>query len=111
MKVGKLIKSFNSERKKGEGSKSNHSFDLLYQLSYMSVVATAGVPRNQIFERSAKLPCSCAEYFRKVELTSKRLKYDYATACRVVGETIQDEDVKGLLLRFSSSLISGEPEA
>jgi len=96
------------------GSKSSKralSFDLLYQLSYMSVIAAGGVPRNKIFERAARLPCSSAEYFRKIELTCKRLKYDYARACRVIGEAAEEEEIKGLLLRFSSSLISGEPEA
>ncbi len=87
------------------------SFDMFYQLSYMSAIAAAGVPRDQIFERSAGLQCTSAEYFNRVELARKRLKYDYARACRAVGEPLKEEGVKGLLLRFSSSLISGEPEA
>ncbi len=87
------------------------SFDLFYQLSYMSTIASSGVPRDQIFERSAELQCSSAEYFKRVELARKRLKYDYAHACRAVGEPLEEEEVKGLLLRLSSSLISGEPEA
>ncbi len=103
--------------RKGEKGKSKNktnrlmSFDMFYQLSYMSAIAAAGVPRDQIFERSAELQCSSAEYFKRVELARKRLKYDYARACRAVGEPLKEEDVKGLLLRFSSSLISGEPEA
>ncbi len=97
--------------KKKRSNKRALSFDLLYQLSYMAVIAASGVPRNQIFERAATLPCSSAEYFKRIELTSKRLKYDYARACRLVGETAEEEEIKGLLLRFSSSLISGEPEA
>ena len=87
------------------------SFDLFYQLSYMSTIAAAGVPRDLIFDRSAKLECSTAEYFKRVELARQRLKYDYARACRAVGEPLKEEEIKGLLLRFSSSLISGEPEA
>ena len=87
------------------------SFDLYYQLSYMAVIAAGGVPRSHIFERAAKLPCSCADYFNKIELASKKLKYDYARACRVIGDSAEEEEIKGLLLRFSSSLISGEPEA
>ena len=86
-------------------------FDLLYQLSYMSVIAAAGVPRSQIFERSARISCASAEYFRRVELACRRLRYDYAKALRVVGEAAEEEEVKGLLLRFSSSLLSGEPES
>src|SRR4030043_470110 len=77
----------------------------------MSTIAAAGVPRDQVFGRSAELQCSSAEYFKKVELARKRLKYDYARACRAVGEPLKDNEMKGLLLRLSSSLISGEPEA
>jgi len=87
------------------------SFDLFYQLSYMSTIAAAGVPRDLIFSRSAQLDCTSAEYFKRVELARQRLKYDYARACRAVGEPLKEEEVKGLLLRLSSSLISGEPEA
>lgn len=102
---------FGSEGKKKSSSKNMLSFDLLYQLSYMSTIAASGVPRDQIFERSAELKCSSAEYFKRIELARKRLKYDYARACRAVGEPLKENEVKGLLLRFSSSLISGEPEA
>jgi archaeal flagellar protein FlaJ len=102
---------FGSEGKKRKSSKSLLSFDLLYQLSYMSTIAASGVPRDQIFERSAELKCTSAEYFKRIELARKRLKYDYARACRAVGEPVKENEVKGLLLRFSSSLISGEPES
>jgi archaeal flagellar protein FlaJ len=96
---------------KKKSSKSMMNFDLFYQLSYMSTIAASGVPRDQIFERSAELKCSSAEYFKRVELARKRLKYDYSRACRAVGEPCKENEIKGLLLRFSSSLISGEPEA
>ncbi|MBN1177345.1 MAG: archaellar assembly protein FlaJ [Dehalococcoidales bacterium] len=102
---------FGKSGKHKYGGKSLMSFDMFYQLSYMSTIAAAGVPRDQIFERSAELQCTSAEYFKRVELARTRLKYDYARACRAVGEPLKEEDVKGLLLRFSSSLISGEPEA
>lgn len=87
------------------------NFDLFYQLSYMSTIAAAGVPRDMIFNRAARLECTSAEYFKRVELARQRLKHDYARACRTVGEPLKEEEVKGLLLRLSSSLISGEPEA
>jgi len=100
---------------KGAGKSENDgafsTFDLLYQLSYMSVVASAGVPRKHIFGSSSLLTCTTAAYIRKVELTCNRLGYDYAKACRVVGESVKPEEIKGLLLRFSSSLTAGEPEA
>jgi archaeal flagellar protein FlaJ len=91
--------------------KSAFSFDMLYQLSCMSVIAAAGVPRQLIFSYAAKLPCSAAESFKKIQTTCERLKYDYAKACRLVGETTKEEKMRELLLRFSSSLLSGEPEA
>ena len=113
--LGKLIESLTKGvslfgGKKGR-SKVALSFDLLYQLSYMSVIAAGGVLRARIFEGAARLDCSSAQYFRKIELACKRLKYDYAQACRIVGETAPEEEIKGLLLRFSNSLLSGEPEA
>jgi flagellar protein FlaJ len=107
-KLKQLI--FKDGKKKGR-SKGMLSFDMFYQLAYMSTIAAAGVPRDQIFERSSELQCSSAEYFKRIELARKRLKYDYARACRVVGEPLKEEEIKGLLLRFSSSLISGEPES
>jgi flagellar protein FlaJ len=102
---------FKKDAKGKRLGKGTMSFDMLYQISYMSTIAAAGVPRDQIFERSAGLQCSSAEYFKKIELARQRLKYDYARACRAVGEPLKGGDIKGLLLRFSSSLISGEPEA
>jgi flagellar protein FlaJ len=114
MKILEMIKVlpfFNKSTKGNKFGNSAMSFDLFYQLSYMSTIAAAGVPRDQIFERSAELQCSSAEYFKRIDLARKRLKYDYARACRAVGEPAKEEKIKGLLLRFSSSLISGEPEA
>ncbi len=96
--------------KTGKKQSGNHAFDLLYQLSYMSVVANSGAPRAQIFAQAARTGCAAAEYFKKIELASQKLRYDYAKACRIVGEATKDEEMKGLLLRFTSSLLSGEPE-
>ena len=110
-KLRVMFPFFGNEGKKRKSGKSMLSFDLYYQLSYMSTIAASGVPRDQIFERSAEIKCSSAEYFKRVELARKRLKYDYARACRAVGEPLKEPEIKGLLLRFSSSLISGEPEA
>jgi flagellar protein FlaJ len=108
----KLKSLFSLLKGKGNGkSKSLVSFDMLYQLSYMATIASSGVPRDQIFQRAAKLQCSSAEYFNRIELARQRLKYDYARACRAVGEPAKEPEIKGLLLRLSSSLISGEPEA
>lgn len=106
-KSSKAVK--NAARPTGQ-RKNALQFDLLYQLSYMSVIAATGVPRNQIFAHAAQTECATAEHFRKVELACTQLQYDYAKACQIVGETVAEEETKGILLRFSSSLLSGEPE-
>jgi flagellar protein FlaJ len=114
MKIVKMIKALPFFDKGANGKKRGKtalSFDMYYQLSYMSTIAASGVPRDQIFERSSEIQCTSAEYFKRVELARRRLKYDYARACRAVGEPAKDAEMKGLLLRLSSSLISGEPEA
>lgn len=113
MNLGSLGEIFSKGKGKSKGKKTNNAvlrFDLLYQLSYMSVIAASGAPRAQIFAQAARTPCPSAEYFNKIEIASQKLQYDYAKACRIVGESTKDEEMKGLLLRFASSLISGEPE-
>ncbi len=97
-------------RKKGSSSSETLSFDLLYQLSYMSAISAAGIPRSQIFELGSKLPCSSAKYIQEITTLSEQMRYDYAIASRMVGESTKNEAVKSLLLRLASSLASGEPE-
>jgi len=87
------------------------SFDLFYQLAYMSSIAAAGISRSQIFEFASQLPCSSSRYFKEIHLLAKQLRYDYAVACRMVGESTEVESIKSLLLRLASSLGSGEAEA
>lgn len=87
------------------------SFDLFYQLAYMSSIAAAGISRSQIFEFASQLPCSSSRYFKEIHLLAKQMRYDYAVACRMVGESTEVEPIKSLLLRLASSLGSGEAEA
>ncbi|MEE8471160.1 MAG: hypothetical protein V3S51_07510, partial [Dehalococcoidia bacterium] len=87
------------------------TFDLLYQVSYMSAIATAGIPRNKIFEFACQLPCYTSRYFKEIQTLAEKMRYDYATACRKVGETAREEPVRGLLLRWSSAMTAGEAEA
>lgn len=98
-------------RSKPVSDRGYFNFDLMYQLSYLSVIAGARVPRSQIFKRAAQLSGGPAEYFRRVERTRSALGCDYAKSCRIVGEAAGQDDMKALLLRLSSSLVSGEPEA
>jgi archaeal flagellar protein FlaJ len=103
-------KSSHKPSKKGFSDSPTVGVDLLYELSYMSSIATTGLPRREIFELAGQLPCSASQYLREVNLLTNKFRYDYATACRMVGEQVKDETVKSLFLRLSSSLSSGEKE-
>jgi flagellar protein FlaJ len=85
-------------------------YDLVAQLTYMSALATANVGRENLFQKTAELGYSTSGYFHRVHLVAQRLNYDYARACQLVADATDNEAVRSLLLRFSSSLASGEPE-
>ncbi len=104
-------KKDSSNKYKGSVNRDYLSYDLLYQLAYMSSVAAAGIPRSQIFEFASQLPCSSSRYFAEIHNLAKKMRYDYAAACRIVGESTKEEQVKSLLLRLSSSMGSGEAES
>ena len=80
------------------------AFDLVTQLTYMSAIATAGVSRAQLFEHTSNLGYSTSILFRRIHWAAQRLNYDYAQACEAVAETLADENMRSLLLRFASAL-------
>ncbi|MBI4304213.1 MAG: archaellar assembly protein FlaJ [Chloroflexi bacterium] len=86
------------------------SFDLLFQLAYMSAIAASGISRNLIFDRASKLPVTSSRFFKEIHILTQKMGYDYPEACRLVGEATKEDQVKSLLLRLSSSLASGEAE-
>ena len=86
-------------------------YDLVAQLTYMSALATANVGRENLFQKTAELGYTTSGYFHRVHLVAQRLNYDYASACQIVADSTENEVVQSLLLRFSSSLSSGEPES
>ena len=86
-------------------------FDLLFQLTHLSAIAAAGVNREKMFSVAAAIPVSTAHYFAEIDQIVTTMNYQYAEACRIVGEKAKEEDVEGFLLRFSSALNSGESEA
>ncbi len=86
-------------------------FDLLFQLAHLSSVAAAGVPRERMFELAGEIPAATAPYFREVDRYVTALGYQYAEACRMIGEVAKNEEVKELLLRLSSALATGEKES
>ncbi len=85
--------------------------DLFCQLAYMSSLATSHLPRNLLFDYSARMPYTSSRYFKDVNFMAKQLNYDYSEACRKVGERTKETEPKALLLRMSGALSSGETEA
>lgn len=100
-------------RKKPTSTKGQEllHFDLFYQISYMSAISMAGISRDRIFEYSSQLPDRAAVYFRDIQQMCTHLGYDYAEACRLEGESVEDESVRSLLLRLAGTLSAGESEA
>lgn len=86
-------------------------YDLFYQLIYMSAIAAAGIERRKIFQLASELPRKTAAYFRRIHLLSQRLGYDYSESCKIVGEKVNSEVMKSLLLRMADALRAGQPEA
>jgi len=87
------------------------SFDMLYQLSYMSATAAAGISRPKIFEFACQLPCYTSSYFREIQTMAEKLRMDYSQACREVGEVAKEGPISSFLLRWSASMGAGELEA
>ena len=98
------------EKAKRNRSKRTLQFDLFAQLSYMAALATAGVSRAVLFTKAAELPYVSSQYFENVTFIAKHMNIDYAEACRMEADRVKDPDVRGLLLRFSGALSSGEDE-
>lgn len=91
--------------------KNVSSFDLFYQLTYMSAMAAAGVTRSKTFELAARSTSAAGQYFVAINTLVDELRYDYPEACRTVGERAKSEEVKSFLLRLADALRSGEPPA
>jgi len=85
--------------------------DFFCQLTYMSAIATSGIARSGLFDYALKLPYISARYFKKINFVAKMFNHDYSQACRIVGEKTKEPEVKGLLLRLSGALDSGEDVA
>jgi flagellar protein FlaJ len=87
------------------------SFDLYYQLMYMSATTAAGIGRNKVFRLARELPNPAAQYFRSIHELVEDMRFNYPDACRVIGEQVDSENTKNFLLRLSDALRSGEPLA
>lgn len=110
-KPSKKASSKAGSRNGRNGNQNLLGFDLLYQLTYLSAIAAAGIPRGQMFRVASKLPSSAAWYFREIDQVASSMNYQYSEACRIVGESVKEPEVKSLLLRLSSSLSTGESAA
>ncbi len=82
--------------------------DFFCQLTYMAAIATSGISRTGLFQYAANLPYLSARYFQKANFVAKAFNHDYAEACRMVGQSTAEPEVKSLLLRLSGALSSGE---
>ncbi len=101
------------QKKKTTSSKNQELlyFDLFYQLSYMAAISMSGINRDRVFEFASQLSGRAAVFFKEIEIMTKQLGYDYAEACRIEGESVEDERVRNILLRMAGSMSSGESEA
>ncbi len=87
------------------------SFDLFYQLTYMSATAGAGISRARVFQLARQLANPPARYFKHIHQVAENLRYNYPDAVRLIGEQTSSEETKSFLLRLSDALRSGEPLA
>ncbi|MAS34928.1 MAG: hypothetical protein CL610_13040 [Anaerolineaceae bacterium] len=86
-------------------------FDLFYQLTYMSAMASSGIARGKVFEIAAHSSSTAAEYFVAINTLVEEMRYDYPEACRHIGLQAKSDNIKSFLLRMSDALRSGEPLA
>ncbi len=85
--------------------------DLLFILTYMASLSTAQLNRDKIFEMAAsRKEYAPSKYFKKVINLTKNWHYDYATACKLVAESIKHERVKKLFNRLANAIEAGEPD-
>lgn len=85
-------------------------FDLLTNLTYMSVLSLGSLSRDQILEHCARQRLKTAVYFEFIYLMAKRVGMGYTRAFQFAAGKAQASNIKSLLLRFAASISSGESE-
>ena len=85
-------------------------FDLITNLTYMSVLTIGGLPRDQTLERCSRQSLKTAVFFEYVYLLAKKVGFSYTQAYQAVSEKARSSNVKSLLLRFAAAIASGESE-
>ena len=86
------------------------SFDLLSNLTYMSILSMGGLPRDQVLEQCSRQRFKTAVFFEYIYLLAKRMGMEYTQAFQLVAEKARASSVKSLFLRFAASIASGESE-
>ena len=84
------------------------SAELFFQMTYMSATAASGLSRDRVFELASRAPCRAGTYFARIREFVRDLQYDYPAACRIVGHTAREADVRSFLLRLANALEGGE---
>jgi flagellar protein FlaJ len=82
--------------------------DFFCHLTYMAALSTSGISPRGLFHFAAKLPYNTTHYFKRVNVVARAFNHHYSGACRIVGESIEDPDIKAFMLRLSSAISSGE---
>lgn len=86
------------------------SFDFMSTLSYMAALTASAASRDKILEWTIAQPFKTAIYFKQAYLLVKRLGFEYTHAFQVVAKQGMADNVRSLLLRFASSMVSGTSE-
>ena len=87
------------------------SFDLLSNLAYMASLAAAELPREQILAKAGEQrQLKTSVIFEQVNLMAQRLGIEYTRALQLVATKAKASNIKSLLLRFASTIASGESE-
>ena len=79
------------------------SFDLLGQLTHMSILSLAGVPRDWIFRSSGDMALGTGTFFLHVYRLVKSAGMEYSQALKLVAGITRAPSVKSLFLRFSAA--------
>ena len=85
-------------------------FDLLSNLTYMSVLTMGDLPRDQVLDHCSRQPFKTAVFFEYIYLLAQRMGFEYTQAFQLVSEKAKASNVKSLLLRFAAAISSGESE-
>ncbi len=85
-------------------------FDLLSNLTYMSVLSLGSLPRDQVLEHCARQQLKTAVFFDFIYVMAKRVGMEYTRAFQLAAEKARASSIKSLLLRFAASISSGESE-